>query len=354
MFGKWFNEALGFMKAVTVIDGVFTQFSQAIRAACGRAFASRMQAAIIFLALCLPVFGTFAPASAQDAGPWHAIEVRGVVYVRAANGTIDDWRPLAPDEILYEDSDVRTWKDGTATLTNGLDTIRLQPNAQVTLRSPKQSGLWLGLQQKLGIIFYDVGKFPGRQFSVDAPNLAVLVKGTEFFVDVTAAGDSVTVVGGVVKVTARESGKSASLSAGQSASVTTGSRGSLVIGGVAPGGPVPGAPAAPEVGQDPVRTPEKTSGGQDDDDTGGGGGGGGGEGNGSGDDDDDDDDDDDGGDGDGTATAMGTVTETATATATATVMGTATATVMATATEMATGTATATVMATAMGRRRRR
>ncbi|HVR66524.1 MAG TPA: FecR domain-containing protein, partial [Verrucomicrobiae bacterium] len=286
MFGKWFNEALGFMKAVTVIDGVFNRFSQAIRAACRGALASRMQAAIIFLALCLPLLGAVAPASAQDAGPWHAIEVRGVVYVRAANGTIDDWRPLAPDEILYEDSDVRTWKDGTATLTNGLDTIRLQPNAQVTLRSPKQSGLWLGLQQKLGIIFYDVGKITGRQFSVDAPNLAVLVKGTEFFVDVSASGDSVTVVGGVVKVTARESGKDATLSAGQTASVATGSRGSLVIGGVAPGGPVPGAPASPTIGQDPaLRTPSKTGGdiGEDDDDTGSGGSNGG----------DDDDDDDD-------------------------------------------------------------
>ena len=169
MFGKWFNEASGFMKAATVIDDVVSEFSRVIRAACRRAFASRMQAAILFLALCLPMFGAVAPASAQDVGPWHAIEVRGVVYVRAANGTIDDWRPLAADEILYEDSDVRTWKDGTATLTNGLDTIRLQPNAQVTLRSPERQGLWMGLRHKLGIIFYDVGKFPGRQFSVDAP-----------------------------------------------------------------------------------------------------------------------------------------------------------------------------------------
>ena len=196
MVGKWFNEAPGFMKAATDINRVVTEISRVMQVACGRAIASRMQAAILFLALCLPMFGTAAPAGAQDPGPWQAIEVHGVVYVRAANGTIDDWRPLAPDEILYEDSDVRTWKDGTATLTNGLDTIRLQPNAQVTLRSPERAGLWMGLQQKLGIIFYEVGKFSGRQFSVDAPNLAVLVKGTEFFVDVTAAGDAVTVVGG--------------------------------------------------------------------------------------------------------------------------------------------------------------
>ena len=240
MFGKWFNEASGFMKAATVIDdvvtGIFADHSGRVRTRVG----SRMRAAIIFLALCLPMFGTAAPAGAQDAGPWHAIEVHGVVYVRAANGTIDDWRPLASDEILYEDSDVRTWKDGTATLTNGLDTIRLQPNAQVTLRSPERQGLWMGLQQKLGIIFYNVGKFSGRQFSVDAPNLAVLVKGTEFFVDVTAAGDAVTVVGGVVKVTARESGKNATLGAGQSASVASDSGGALVVAGVAPGAPSPG------------------------------------------------------------------------------------------------------------------
>ena len=248
MFGEKFSEASGFMKTVTAIDSVVADVLQALQAthALLRAgLACRLRAAIIFLTLCLPVFATANSASAQDAGPWHAVQVNGVVYVRAANGTVDDWRPLAADEILYEDSDVRTWTDGTATLTNGLDTIRLQPNAQVTLRSPQRQGLWMGLQQKLGIIFYNVGKFPGRQFSVDAPNLAVLVKGTEFFVDVTAAGDAVTVVGGLVKVTARESGKSVSLGAGQSASVATGSGGAMVVGGVAPGGPVPGAPIQP-------------------------------------------------------------------------------------------------------------
>src|SRR5262245_21019520 len=180
MLGKRVDEASGFM---TAVSRRFHSSSggEALGSLLLRALSRGLHRILPLIALIVVGIGMAPRADAQEAGPWRAIEVTGVVYVRESDGTVDDWRPLAAQETLYEDSDVRTWNDATATLTNGLDTIRMQPNAQVTLRAPEQHGMWMNLRQKLGIIFYEAGKRTGRTFAVDAPNLVVLVKGTEFF-----------------------------------------------------------------------------------------------------------------------------------------------------------------------------
>ena len=94
MFGHWVDEASRFMKLVACYfdsaGGNWRTFS-GLRPAGSRLLRDSLCAALLLLAFA--VFNFIAPrAEAQDAGPWRAVQVTGVVYVRPADGTLDDWR----------------------------------------------------------------------------------------------------------------------------------------------------------------------------------------------------------------------------------------------------------------------
>jgi hypothetical protein len=192
------------------------------------------------------------PARAQEAGatlgPWQATEILGTVQARPASTSTDGWQDLDPAETLTAASEVRTGPDGQVTLGNGVDLIRLAPNSLIALPVPQEDGLLTLISQKLGSLFVDVGKRPGRQFEVDAPYLVVLVKGTQFTVNLADGSDTVTVTRGTVEVRASAGGEGVLVNAGQTASVQAGGS-SVSVGNSSPGNGAPGNdPSTPSGG----------------------------------------------------------------------------------------------------------
>src|SRR5262245_5770169 len=103
MFGNWVDEASGFMKfAVRHFNstGDRGRTLSRLRLAGVRVLTDCFRAALLLLAF--SVLGLMAPhaAEAQEAGNWRAVQVTGVVFVRPADGTVDDWRQLSAQETL--------------------------------------------------------------------------------------------------------------------------------------------------------------------------------------------------------------------------------------------------------------
>lgn len=139
------------------------------------------------------------------AGTWSAEEVAGTVQVRAAGQATGGWQPLLIETRLDADSEVATGPDGTALLGNGADRIRLAPNTRVTLPAAT-SDLLTVIRQHIGRVLFDVAPRTDGRFEVEAPYLAVLVKGTNFVVNANYIENSVSVVEGDVQ-TRRTKGK---------------------------------------------------------------------------------------------------------------------------------------------------
>jgi hypothetical protein len=178
-----------------------------------------------------------------DLGPWQALEVRGTVFIRAANEASTNWLPLAPAAPITAASEVATGADGEAILGNGIDRIRVTANSRLVLPAAEEGDLLTRIRQRLGTLFFDVGPRPDRRFEVDAPYLVVLVKGTRFSVRSSFTADSVALSRGTVEV--RPQGgpevSGALLHPGETATVSAGSN--TVTVGASPAGAGPSSPA---------------------------------------------------------------------------------------------------------------
>lgn len=95
---------------------------------------------------------------------------------------------------------ITTGADGRAMLTRGNDYVVVAPQSRLLLPAEQQSG-FTRLVQQLGTMFYKVKPTGKPNFSVDAPMLAAVVKGTSFTVIVEANRELVQVTEGIVEVT---------------------------------------------------------------------------------------------------------------------------------------------------------
>jgi FecR protein len=186
----------------------------------------RILVLVAFIAgLALPsTGGQIAAAADPAAGAWLAEEVRGTVLIRAAGEAATSWQPLAVATPIAGQSEIATGSDGVAVLDNGVDQIKMAPNSRLVLPEDQEEGLLTVIRQHLGKILFDIGPRPDRSFEVDAPYLVVLVKGTQFTVNATYMGDSVTVTEGTVEVRPAGGGNAEGtlIGAGQTASVGPG------------------------------------------------------------------------------------------------------------------------------------
>lgn len=87
-------------------------------------------------------------------------------------------------------------------LVNGRDLVEVSPNSTITIGDNDAMTPEANVNIVSGTIHVEVGKRqPGQSFSVGAPYLVATVKGTQFDVNSSSAGSSVTVTEGVVAVT---------------------------------------------------------------------------------------------------------------------------------------------------------
>lgn len=163
---------------------------------------------VLLLAIAIVAWtgSALSPSRVAAADAWSAEEVAGTVLVRAAGEETDNWQHLVIATPIAAGSDVATGMDGSALLANGGDRIRLAPNSRITLPAASSDLLTL-IRQQIGRVLFEVAPRSEGRFEVEAPYLAVLVKGTEFIVDANYIENSVSVVQGDVH-TRRTRGRS--------------------------------------------------------------------------------------------------------------------------------------------------
>lgn len=175
------------------------------------------------------------PAGADEAtGAWSAEEVAGTVLVRAAGQATGSWQQLSIATPIDAESEVKTGSDGRALLANGGDRIRLAPNSRITLPAVTSDLLTL-IRQHIGRVLFDVAPRSEGRFEVEAPYLAVLVKGTDFIVDANYIENSVSVLQGDVQTRRTRGGTDdgVDVGGGESANIA-GPNGTLTVSQTGP------------------------------------------------------------------------------------------------------------------------
>ena len=195
--------------------------------------------AFVLLTLCL--FDGGRPAVAGDSMDWVVRKLTGTVtYDMVGGQTV----PVESGDFLAPGMSIRTGDNGRARLERGVEWLVIVPNSRVTILEQPEAGMESGVRVETGKIGVHIQKRSGKHFSVGAPNLVAVVKGTTFSVRVAGTDNEVEVREGLVEVSSRASGEVADVGAGQRASVTNGS---LSLGGKAGDGPAQNASEGPAV-----------------------------------------------------------------------------------------------------------
>jgi len=176
----------------------------------------RPEIGIILVLACLALSAFAAPAQAAEHGLWMVARVQGDVSHGEGNGS---WRVALAGDRLPTGRHVRTGVDGRLTMIRGRDRVDAGPNAHFVI-SDSAVAARDGIVQRLGRMLFDMGERDSRNFGVDTPLLAVVIKGTRFSVEVSAETVEVHVEDGLVEVVAKQSGESALVEPGFTASVT--------------------------------------------------------------------------------------------------------------------------------------
>jgi hypothetical protein len=168
-----------------------------------------------------------------------------------------DWINIDSGASLSPGTEITTGEDGFVILVNGADRVQIMANSHVQLPAVERPGVLMRILHRLGTVFFEVGKRPGRQFEVDTPYLVAIVKGTKFSTEVSDAGGWVNVTEGVVGVTASSSGASVDVAPGQTAKVSAGSNEDVQAGPTPAGASTAPAPGNPQ--QSPASQTSPTS-----------------------------------------------------------------------------------------------
>lgn len=146
---------------------------------------------------------------------WRPTSVTGEAWVIVGQERSE----LRPGAELSVGSAIETGPLGHVVLSRGLDSATVAADTQVELVADGQKSNLTRFLQRLGTVIYSVGKrVSGGGFIVDTPNLAAIVKGTEFSVAVLEEASAVHVMKGLVQVTPVDGSGSMMVSPGQSVS----------------------------------------------------------------------------------------------------------------------------------------
>lgn len=173
----------------------------------------------------IALFATLPHSSeAKSAAYWNVLIVEGPSEWRVANSDAN-WQSLAKDQQLPARVEIRTHDNAHAVIVHGFDKLELEPNSKVSVMPEADEDATTAVNQLAGKVGYSVQKRKASTFSVTAPFLVAVVKGTSFTVDVNEDSTQVDVDEGTVAVTNASDGETATVTAGMTASVSASTAG---------------------------------------------------------------------------------------------------------------------------------
>lgn len=184
---------------------------------CNRPFILPLVAALLFsITICGDTlfFRAEAAEATPQAASWRVLEAAGSVRYRLPGGA--SWLQAEAGDVLPPGSRIITDEAANLTVERSGETIIMRPRARLMLPPGYRTH---SARQEAGGLSYQIERSPDRRFEVETPYASLVVKGTAFDVDVTAAGVEVGVDDGRVEVTSRD-GAAAELGAGHAARVT--------------------------------------------------------------------------------------------------------------------------------------
>ena len=155
--------------------------------------------------------------SAAEAVEWWIERMSGDVQVH--DGT--SWTRLTPDRALNSGDSLWTGRNGRILIRNEQGSVLLAPRSLVKIPAQTLPSNFSALFQTHGKVSAEVEKRRTRHFSIQTPYLAVVVKGTEFDVEIDGDETFVSVDRGLVGVVDIESRQTVSVSAGMAVSAAT-------------------------------------------------------------------------------------------------------------------------------------
>jgi len=156
-----------------------------------------------------------ATASGSWAADWVVMQSVGTVWLVAPDASATS---PAVGTVVEPGWTVGTGPASRVLLVNGEETMAIGPDTVMMFRALGRATLVLEQQ---GEITFEVNERNVRNFTVQTPLLAAVVKGTTFTVSADAAAAAVLVNGGSVEVRSFASGEMALLQAGQGALVAS-------------------------------------------------------------------------------------------------------------------------------------
>src|SRR5450631_2543539 len=156
-------------------------------------------------------------ARAGEGQPWSVSKSSGEVWMTATGA---QQVSLGRQDVLKPGDTIRTGRNGRVMLVRGEETILVSPNSVVGLPAEVKEGLSTTIIQQAGSILLEVEKRNVKNFEVETPYLAAVVKGTQFRVSVSGSDANVEVLRGEVEVADFKSGQFALVLPGQFAKVS--------------------------------------------------------------------------------------------------------------------------------------
>ena len=209
-----------------------------------------------YKSLLLAAFALLVSSAAwsADDGVWSVGKSSGEVWLTTQGAQQGAQQvALGSDDVLKAGDTIRSGRNGRVLLSRGAETILIAPNSVVGLPSAAQDGMATTILQRAGSILLDVERRNVKQFEVETPYLAAVVKGTQFRVTVGAGSTKVEVSRGQVEVSDFKSGQIAQVTPGQTATSFASGRSGLQLSGAGNFAPIEqGRPRPPTIERMPV------------------------------------------------------------------------------------------------------
>jgi hypothetical protein len=180
----------------------------------------------LIVAVGLVAVGLVATAIAANTADWSVAQASGKVSIVMTGA-----QPVALTKgaVLTAGGILTTGPQSRALLSRDQETMVIGANAAVAIPSGPLNSQFTTVLESAGLVEYTVDKQNVQHFAVETPYLAAVVKGTQFSVEVTPNGGTVSVTRGVVEVTALATGDVTEVTAGQI--VTVANDGALATSG---------------------------------------------------------------------------------------------------------------------------
>ncbi len=163
-------------------------------------------------------------SEAKETAYWNVLFVEGTSQWRPISST-ENWQALSKEQQLPARIELRTLDNSQAVIAHGFDKIELEPNSTINVSPEADADSTTAINQLKGKVGYSVQKRKARTFSVTAPYLVAVVKGTSFSVDINEESTQVDVDEGIVSVSNVSDGTTADVTAGMSANVSNNTKG---------------------------------------------------------------------------------------------------------------------------------